>query len=221
MQAFLLLACAALLAALALVFILRVGNLRATAATAAAPRWRLLALLLWTAVAALSVYLALGTPHMPSFPLSPRLQGDPASLPVPALAARIENRLSQNPQDLKGWEVLGIIRLRQNRFFEAEQSFRRALALEETEAALSGLGEALAMQAGGMVTKEARLLFLRARAADPAAYAPAWFLGLAAKQEGKREDARLLWQSLLERLPQDSPEYQALDREMKRLKTDD
>jgi cytochrome c-type biogenesis protein CcmH len=55
------------------------------------------------------------------------------------------------------------------------------------------------------VTNEARAAFEAARALDPKAPEPRFFLGLAAEQEGRKDAAKATWQALLADTPADAP----------------
>ena len=90
-------------------------------------------------------YALLGSPDLPPQPLSARLSANPASNTMEELVARAERHLAQNPDDGKGWDVLGPIYLRIGRFDDAIAAFGRAIQLEGATASReAGLGEALA-----------------------------------------------------------------------------
>ena len=116
-----------------------------------------------------SLYAALGSPDMADQPLAERLQRNPADSTVDELVARAELHLRDNPSDARGWEVLAPIYMRQGRFTEARDAWRNAIRLSGSSAAReAGLGEALAGEAGGVVTAEATEAFSRALALAPA-----------------------------------------------------
>ncbi len=152
---------------------------------------------------ALGLYLLLGSPHLPDRPLAPRLAGPPEQLPLPALAARLETQLAQSPQgsEGEGWSHLARLYMSFGRYEEAQQAWLRARDLLGARSdLLSGYGEALLREAGGVVTDRARQAF-EAAAADPNAFGARYFLGLAAKQEGRPGQARKIWQELLNDAP--------------------
>lgn len=150
-------------------------------------------------VAALGLYLWLGSPHQPDQPLESRLQSDPQGQPVEMLVARVERHLTANPQDGQGWEVLAPVYMSLGRPQDAAQAYANAIRLNgASEPRESSYGEALVVAAEGLVTAEARAAFDRAVKLDPAAPKPRFFLALALGQEGKREEAIAAWKSLLE-----------------------
>lgn len=153
-----------------------------------------------------SLYAALGSPDMADQPLAERLQRNPADSTVDELVARAELHLRDNPSDARGWEVLAPIYMRQGRFTEARDAWRNAIRLSGSSAAReAGLGEALAGEAGGVVTAEATEAFRRALALAPADPRSRFFLATALAQEGKLREAADAWRELASSLPANSP----------------
>jgi cytochrome c-type biogenesis protein CcmH len=155
---------------------------------------------------ACGLYLALGSPGLPSQPLTNRTANPHADQPIESLVARVEERLAQNPEDGRGWELLAPIYLRMGRFDDAVQARRRALSLNgESAARQADLGEAMTAAANGVVTAEAKGVFSRALELDPQALKAQFFLGLAAEQDGQREQAASIWRALIAQAPPDAP----------------
>ena len=69
----------------------------------------------------------------------------------------------------------------------------------------SGLGEAIAGAAGGMVTADAQAAFSRALELEPGQPKASFYLATALAQEGKLAEAVAAWQAMLAALPADSP----------------
>jgi cytochrome c-type biogenesis protein CcmH len=69
----------------------------------------------------------------------------------------------------------------------------------------AAMGELLAMEAGGVVTPEARESFARALAGDGANIRALFFLGLEREQAGDAAGALAHWRPLVERAPADAP----------------
>lgn len=80
-----------------------------------------------------------------------------------------------------------------------------------------GYGNALVAHADGLMTPAAAMAFDRARAIDPTHPAPAFFAGLALAQSGDIEDARTVWQELLDRAPANAPYRADLERRLAQL----
>ena len=66
-----------------------------------------------------------------------------------------------------------------------------------------GLGSALVLHAGGMMTPAAELAFRRAGEIAPGHPGPRFFYGLALAQAGRFDEAEQLWRALLTEAPQD------------------
>jgi cytochrome c-type biogenesis protein CcmH len=178
-----------------------------TPAAGALWRRRALALAAWVLlpVGAVGLYLALGSPQLPRQP-----QAEPGATPperrsIAELVGRVESHLEQNPDDGRGWEVLGPVYMRLGRYDDAVKARRNALRLlgpnPEREA---DLGEALTGAANGVVTAEAHEAFERAVRLDDNDFRARYFLGLAAEQDGRTRQAAEVWRSLLANAPPDA-----------------
>ena len=153
-----------------------------------------------------SLYSQLGSPDLPSQPLSERLAKNPADSSVDELVARAEAHLAANPSDGRGWDVLAPVYLRLQRFADAAAAYRNAIRLDGDSAARqAGLGEAIANAAGGIVSADAQEAFEAALKLDPANAKASFYLAMALAQEGRAKEAVAAWQAMLGKLPPDSP----------------
>src|ERR1017187_1644227 len=151
-------------------------------------------------------YLSLGSPNF--VPVSMNAAADAQSLPsgIENTVAEVETYLETNPKNGRGWELLAPVYLRLGRFDDAVKARRNALEIFGPDAArLGDLGEAIVMASNGVVTAEAKDLFERAAAADPEDVMAQYYLGLGAKQEGRRDDAEKRWRALLSRAADGAP----------------
>src|SRR5262249_27769666 len=154
---------------------------------------------------AIALYLAVGFPGLPDQPLAARSNG-PDGRSLAALVAQVEDRLERNPQDGRGWEVIGPVYMRLNRFDDAVRARRNALRILGPSVAREGdLGEALVAAANGVVTAEAKTAFDSALALDARDPRANFFVGLAAQQDGKSAEAAAIWHDLIARAPADAP----------------
>jgi cytochrome c-type biogenesis protein CcmH len=166
---------------------------------------------------AVALYLTLGFPGLPDQPLAARAVG-PENRSVAALVAQVEDRLERNPQDGRGWEVLGPVYMRLGRFDDAVRARRNAVRLLGASATREGdLGEALVAAANGVVTAEAKAAFDRALALDGRDPRAKFFTGLAAQQDGKNAEAGAIWNDLLAHAPADAPWTNAVRQSLARL----
>jgi len=174
-------------------------------------KWRRAAAVLALAglpLVAIGVYVPLGSPRLQDFPLAQRERGSGSGMAqsLENLVVQVEQHLEKNPTDGRGWNVIAPVLERLGRFDDAVRAYRNSLTYNgESAERRSDLGEAISAAAGGVVTAEAKSEFERARALsadDPKAN---YFLGLAAEQDGRKDDAANIWRALLAKAPADAP----------------
>jgi cytochrome c-type biogenesis protein CcmH len=142
---------------------------------------------------AVALYLPLGSPRLPDFPLSQRAQAPGASQPFENLVAQVEAHLEKNPTDGRGWNVLAPVLARLGRFDDAVRAFRNSITYNGDSASRrADLGEAIA--------EFERAIALNAD--DPKA---SYFLGLAAEQDGRPGEAASIWRGMLAKAPSTAP----------------
>ena len=157
-----------------------------------------LAALILLPLGAASLYLSLGSPQFTNQPLQARRGLSPEQSPIMELVARVEAHLEQNPEDARGWEVLGPVYMRLGRYDDAVRARKNVLRLLGPNAGREAdLGEAIAGAQSGIVTAEAKAAFDRAVALDPSDIRARYFLGLAAEQDGRPKEAAEVWRTLL------------------------
>jgi cytochrome c-type biogenesis protein CcmH len=92
------------------------------------------------------------------------------------------------------------------RYDDAARAWRNSITYNgESASRRADLGEAIAGANGGVVTADAKAEFDRAVALDPNEVKARYFIGLAAEQDGRREDAANIWRAMLEKAPADAP----------------
>ena len=82
---------------------------------------------------------------------------------------------------------------------------------------IANLGEAMGAAANGVITAEASAEFEHARALDPGDVKARYFLGLAAEQDGRRDEAASAWRALLNDAPPDAPWRGGVERALASL----
>ena len=169
---------------------------------------------------ALGLYLQLGSPDLSGAPLSTRLAAAPENQDIALLVRRVESHLAEQPDDGRGWEILAPIYLRLGRVNEAVKARENALRLLGSNADREvDLGEALVAEANGVVTADARAAFERASVLDARHPKARFFLGLAAEQDGRLQDAKTIWQSLVNEAPEGAPWLGVVRTALARLQT--
>ena len=171
--------------------------------------WRRVAAVLALAglpLVAMGVYMPLGSPKLQDFPLAQRERVPGKAQSLENLVAQVQQHLEKNPTDGRGWNVLAPVLQRLGRFDDAVRAYRNSLTYNgESAERRADLGEAIAAAAGGVVTAEAKTEFERAHALDADDPKANYFLGLAAEQDGRKDDAANIWRGLLAKAPADAP----------------
>ncbi|MGP2491775.1 c-type cytochrome biogenesis protein CcmI [Mesorhizobium sp. PUT5] len=191
------------------------GHAQAGAARSAPTALRLVSAIAVLAVPLVSwgLYSEIGSPDLPSQPLAARLTKNPADSSADELIARAESHLAANPNDGRGWDVLAPIYLRMGRYADAATAYRNALRLEgPTAQRQTGLGEAIAGTAGGVISAAAQAAFEEALKLEPGDAKASFYLAVALAQEGRGAEARAAWQSMLATLPPASPWRRAVQQ---------
>ncbi len=162
------------------------------------------------AVAALGLYLKLGSPGLKDEPYQARLaawrSADPATLGAPQMAALLRSMARERPRDPKLFDYLGRAELGAGDDLAAAEAFRKATKLDPRRADLwAMLGEALSLDAGGLPPPEAKAAFQQALALEPKNAAARYYIGRADIAAGQVQQGLTLWRDL-------AAELQANDR---------
>jgi cytochrome c-type biogenesis protein CcmH len=152
------------------------------------------------------LYLALGSPQLPGQPLASRDTVPLQDRSLDRLVAQVESHLEKNPEDGRGWEVVGPVYMRMERFDDAVKARRNSLRLNGPSAEREAdLGESLVAVANGVVTADAKAAFERALTHDARNNKARFLLGVAAQQDGQPEKAAAIWRAMLEDIRPGSP----------------
>jgi len=175
----------------------------APAAPAPHSSWRA-ALALVAPVLAVGLYLTVGAPS-----LGLRSSAENAERAQRAEIARYIDRLANHvkdePNDARGWSMLGRSYTLLSRFDEAIDAYQHAEALAPHDSdLLSRHAEARVMADGGTVGAEAKTLVERALALDPQDPRARFYQALAEDQAGHGREALDLWLALEADTPPDA-----------------
>lgn len=153
-----------------------------------------------------ATYLRYGSPTLRDLPLASRAAVPVASASLETLVAQVEAHLEKNSRDGRGWEVLAPVLLKLGRTEDAVRAYRNSLAYNgDTAVRRADLGEAIATSAGGVITAEAKAEFERALALDANEPKAQYFAAVAAEQDGRSEQAILIWRNMLKVAPDNAP----------------
>jgi len=174
------------------------------------------------ALAALGLYVRLGSPGMGDQPYRARVQAwrkaDPAALSPAQIAAVLRDFTAEHPKDAKAHNFLGLAELAAGDAFAAQRSFEQAIRLGGATAdAYAGLARARLALAGGKLTLDVRAAFDRALQLDPKNTGARYYLGRAEIESGDRQAGITLWRGLVAELPADDPNRPALLAELTRM----
>jgi len=154
----------------------------------------------------LSLYAKLGNPDAPDLPLVARAQERESNAELMSAISKIEQHLAANPEDGRGWDILGPVYMKLGRYDEAARAFGHAgRILGDTPERLVAQGESLVYAAQERVTPEAAELFEKAlnlREGHPVAY---FYLALAREQIGDKDGALEAYTNLMRGTPPDAP----------------
>ncbi len=152
------------------------------------------------------IYPLFGKPEMPSQPLAERLSESPDANSVDELVARAEAHLAQNPDDVRGWDVLAPIYMRLGRASDAVNAYRSSIRLGgENFARILGLAEGLTALSGGTVTAEAEVFFRKAAELKPDDVRPQFYLAQGEMQDGHPDVAATRLRGFLDKAPANAP----------------
>lgn len=147
---------------------------------------------------AAAVYLTIGAPGLPDMPYASRQApggDDPQKLAE--LADALEARLQGSAGNVEGWMLLGRTAAGLGQWPRATNAYLQAMLRGAPGAApIAAYGEALAMQAQGVVTPAAKQAFVTALATEPGFPIARYYLALADAQAGDANAAIAGWMAL-------------------------
>lgn len=171
---------------------------------------------------AVALYLKLGQPSLPAQPLASRSlpKGDVAAAReagnIAEMAAKLAEKLKQNPNDLQGWMLLGRSYMQIDRFEDAAAAYARAAEIAPDDVnARMGAAESQVYAAEGTVTPKAEAAFKELLALDPKYPGARYYLALARRQAGDLQAAFDGWKALAADSEPDAPWQPALQARLR------
>lgn len=169
-------------------------------------------------LAALGLYLALGSPGFPDQPFKARLaqwRANPERLHPAEMAAVLKELTRQRPNDPEAWEFLGRADLAAGDAAAAADALRKAVALAPGKAELHVmLAEALMTGDGGKASPAALAALGKAVEIDPKNLSARYFLARAQITSGDRAAGKAAWEALRAEIPADDPRRKVLDEDI-------
>ena len=118
------------------------------------------------------------------------------------MVAQVETHLRRRPDDGRAWEILAPVYMRLGQYEKSVRAWQNAQRLlGESAERQENLGELLVAAAGGTVTADAKAAFDRAVTIDGNTVAARFYLGRAAVQAGRRDEAAKIWGDLVASAP--------------------
>lgn len=186
-------------------------------AVRASARKRVLAAIIGIVVPAMTVglYAVLGSPDS----LKPQPATDAAGnhslspQQIQGMAAKLAERLQNNPNDGEGWLMLGRSYTTLGRYAEAAEAFARATAILPPNATmLADYADIVAMAQGRRLSGEPEKIIARALTLDPRHIKSLALSGSAAFERGDYARAIQDWRTILTLVPADSSAAQSISR---------
>jgi cytochrome c-type biogenesis protein CcmH len=169
-------------------------------------------------IAAALTYFVLG--NVPA--LAPQSAQHPkvTAQQIEDMVAKLAARMEQNPDDPKGWIMLGRSYKAMGRYEEATRAFARAEKVVSADPhLLSEYAEALALSTGGSLRGKPSELLARALKLDPDFPDALVLAGTAAYEREDYAAAAAHWERLLRQLPPDSEDAKSLSESIKKART--
>lgn len=173
------------------------------------PRRTLIVLALVLPLAAAGLYLRIGSP----LALAPEAQAQKVftAQDMDRAIATLAERLEKEPDNLKGWAMLGRSYKATGRPQEAEKAFERAGSYLDTDAqALAAYADVAAVNRDGNFAGKPLELIQRALRAEPDHPMSLWLLGTAEFKATRYAAAIAAWERLATQFPADSEDGRAL-----------
>ncbi len=131
-------------------------------------------------------------------------QSQPQAPDMQVIVERIQQQLEEQPDDARGWFMLGRAHLTLGEYTQAEVALRKALELNESNVDVRiRLADAIALTQDGRLTGEPTELLISALEMQPNHPQGLWLYGLALNQNGEPAEAITVWQRLLAQLGND------------------
>jgi len=176
-----------------------------TRATPASGRRTAIAVAAAVPIAALLLYFAVGNPAALAPGAATRDGHAITREQIEGMVERLAERMKENPDDVKGWTMLGRSYAVLDRHTDAAAAYANAVKRSEPDAQLlADYADALAMAQGRNLKGEPERLIAQALKVDPRNVKALLLAGTVAFQDKKFKDAIAFWERILKVVPPDS-----------------
>ena len=161
-------------------------------------------------IGGVSLYTVLGNPAAPDVPFAERdlqkEQDDAQEAEIGRLLDQLRARLKENPNDSKGWLMLGRSMRAMGKFDDAIDAYSKAASLLPMDAdILANLGEVHLLKADGQVNEDAQATFDKALRLNPKHPKSRFYVGYIQNQKGDKQGALDTWKAIVADAPKDAP----------------
>ena len=137
---------------------------------------------------------------------------------IASMVARVEKRVKENPQDLKGWKSLGKSYGVLNRQIDSAEAYSKAVALNSNDAELlMNYSDAVINTGDVNQLDKARIVFAQLVDQNPQNLDALFLSGFLARVAGDVQGAKEFWGMLLPQLPPGSEAYKNVESNLKTL----
>ena len=137
---------------------------------------------------------------------------------IAAMIARVENRVKENPQDLKGWKALGKSYTVLKRYTDSANAYAKAVALDNNDVELMmNYTDAVIMTEQVNQLDNARIVFAQMLDKNPENADVLFLSGSLARAAGDVNEARMFWSKLLPLLAKGSEAYISVETQLNSL----
>ncbi|GAA5184497.1 c-type cytochrome biogenesis protein CcmI [Niveibacterium umoris] len=193
------------------------GTATPAAARTTRPRWTVIPVVLLLPLVAGAIYAKLGTPAAVTGIAPQAAAGQPD---VNKMVANLAAKLEAEPNNPKGWAMLGRSYKVMGRFNDAAAAFERiGPALEESADWLAEYADTLAMTTGGKLAGKPEAFALKALKLDPEHLLALMLAGSAAAERGDNKTAITYLQHALSKVPDESEDAGFLKNALAELRS--
>jgi len=131
---------------------------------------------------------------------------------------RVEKRVKENPNDLKGWTSLGKSYGVLNRSVESAEAYAKAVALDSSDVnLLMDYSDAVIKTRDTHQLDKARIVFAQLVDSNPQNLDALFLSGSLARVAGDNAEAKNFWSLLLPQLPPGSEAYKSVEHNLNSL----